>query len=74
VKDVIQTRMANKLFKCIVNIGKSYVYVYNNAECNKILNLLINHVNQNTGDDCNNDKNDDDDTKIRQVRQSVRQQ
>jgi hypothetical protein len=36
----------------------------NNAECNKILNLLINQVNQNTDGDCNNDKYDDDDTKI----------
>jgi hypothetical protein len=59
------------ILEYIVDIGKSYVYVYNNAEFNKIVNLLINQVNQNNDDDCNNDKDDDDDTKIRQVRQSV---
>jgi t-SNARE complex subunit (syntaxin) len=34
--DVIQTRRANK-----IGIEKSSVYIYNNAECDKILNLLI---------------------------------
>jgi hypothetical protein len=36
----------------------------NNAECDKILNLLIRQVNQNTDDGCNNYKDLGDDSKI----------
>jgi hypothetical protein len=36
----------------------------NNVKCDKILNLLIKQLNQNTDDDCNNDKDVDNDTKI----------
>jgi hypothetical protein len=36
----------------------------NNAECDKIMNLPIKRVNQNTDDDCNNDRDVDDATKI----------
>jgi hypothetical protein len=41
-----------------------YVYIHTNAECNKILNLQP--IDQNTDDNCNNDRYDDDDTKMRQ--------
>jgi hypothetical protein len=44
VKDVIQTLRANKLLYCIVDIGKSFVYTYSNAECNKILNPFSNQL------------------------------
>jgi hypothetical protein len=35
-----------KAFYCIAEVGQAYIC--NNNECNKILNLLVNQINQKT--------------------------